>query len=157
MLKFTYHTPSGDLHVVHAAPKEHIERVLGPLTDKEYKAHVLSKIPKDASGLLEITEADVPTDRTYRNAWTLNKKKIVHNMRKARDIHIEQLRQRRAPKLAQLDIDWTRAFAKGDTKTAQVIEDKRQKLRDMPSLVREKVDACNNIEALKLVDFDELA
>ena len=46
----------------------------------------------------EIAEADIPTDKTYRDAWTFDGKSFGHNFAKAQEIHRGQVRaaERRA-------------------------------------------------------------
>lgn len=62
MLRYSYTRPDGGVSVVCAAPKEHIERVLGPLTDAQYVAHVKERsIPADATNVVELAaDDDVP-------------------------------------------------------------------------------------------------
>lgn len=157
MLKFAYHTPSGELHIVHAVPKDHLERVLGPLTDEEYKAHVIERaIPKDAVDVKEITAEKVPVDREYRNAWKLENNEITHCMSKSRVIHLDRLRQKRKEKLAQLDLEWMREFSKGNLDAAKAVEEKRQRLRDMPKDVKNQLDGASCIEELKEVSHEDL-
>lgn len=97
----------------------------------------------------QITEADVPTDRTFRNAWTLHNSTITHDMAKAREIHRDRLRRERAPKLSALDIEFQRALEAGsDTKA---ITAKKQVLRDAPNDPR--IDAAQTVEDLKKVEL----
>ena len=53
------------------------------------------------------------------------------NMSKARDIHIEKIRYARAPKLAELDVEFTKALETGSD-TAEIVS-KKQALRDAPA------------------------
>ena len=56
----------------------------------------------------EVDDAEIPTDRTFRNAWE-DSGKIGVNTPKAREIHKDRLRQIRAPLLAALDVEYQRA------------------------------------------------
>ena len=115
--------------VIVPAPKERLERELGPLTDEEYKAKIWSTVPSDAINPMEITLADVPTNRKLRNAWihdTDNKKAVIHPD-KARAV----IREKRNLKLDALD---SKAFSesrkpKGDL---TAINTEAQRLRDIP-------------------------
>ena len=93
--------------------------------------------------------SEIPKDRTYRNALTDTGTAIVHDMPTARAIHLEKLRQERAPRLAELDIEWSRAAATGGD--AQAVENERQALRDMPERKRAALDAAKTVDELKAV------
>jgi len=92
----------------------------------------------ESSGLTavswRVSDASVthPTDRTFRDAWTDDNPgdQVDVDMPKARTIHMNRIRVVRDAELAKLDIAWSRAMAKGVG--ADVIEAKRQKLRDLP-------------------------
>ncbi len=146
-MKIIYTRPDGGISVVHAAAKGDLERTLGPLTDEAYRAHVYERsIPKDATNVREVTASDIPTDRTFRNAW---KNDLTVDMVKAREIHRGKLRDDRAPLLAQLDVDYQRADEKGDTKAKQDIAKRKQDLRD--ATANPAIDAAATPEALKAV------
>lgn len=101
-----------------------------------------------------INPADIPQDRTYRNAWTDRGGKIDHDMGKARDIHRDRLRAARAPQLAQLDVDYQRADeVKDETRKAQIVAAK-QVLRDMPADPR--IEAAATVDDLKELTLEVL-
>lgn len=111
-----------------------------------YKGTIEEAIAKwpDASQVashLEITENDVPQDRTFRGAWQLSSGAISHNLTKVRD----KIRADRNLKLEEMD---KLAFAEsrkpnGDTVN---IDMEAQRLRDIPQDVR---FASNNLLDLK--------
>ena len=90
---------NGSVAIVTPAPKEIIERVLGSLTDAQYRAHVISRsIPDDATNLRFISDEDIPTNREFRDAWVdvteesridicceKAKEKVLADMREVRD------------------------------------------------------------------------
>lgn len=80
--------------------------------------------------VVQIDPATIPSDRTYRDAWTHDGKKFTHDMAKAREVHKGYIRLARKPMLEALDVEMTRAIASGDSKAVAAIEAKRQKLRD---------------------------
>jgi hypothetical protein len=87
-LKFSYTRPDGGVSIVHAVPKAHLERKLGPLTDAEYEAHVLKRsIPADA---IDVTKLPVdwtpPEDRTFRDAWKHDKGNVTVDLVRAKVI-----------------------------------------------------------------------
>ncbi len=78
-----------------------------------------------------VEDSAIPTDRSFRNAWKQNSKTIETDMTKAKEIHKTNIRTARAPKLAELDIEFQRALeTSADTST---IVAKKQTLRDAPS------------------------
>lgn len=97
---------------------------------------------------------EIPTDRKYRAAWTDTGAGISHDMGKARGICLARLRAQRNEKLAELDKDWMRASGQksGD---AELIEAKRQELRDFPQDVADTLNAAKDIEALKAIQLPE--
>ena len=85
------------------------------------------------SGLsYEIVEDSViPKDRSFRNAWKQNSKTIETDMTKAKEIHKDKIRIARAPKLAELDIEFQKALETSSSTTDIVA--KKQVLRDAPA------------------------
>ena len=78
---------------------------------------------RDASSLT------VPADRTFRGAWSFNGDAVEVDMTAARDIHKENLRAERAPRMDALDVDFMQALEAGNS-TTQIATDK-QTLRDI--------------------------
>ena len=96
-----------------------------------------------------IDPADIPADREFRNAWTLDGDKITHDMGKARVIKRDQLRAERAPLLAALDVEYQRADERGDKTAKTEVAAKKQALRDVPADPR--IAAATTPEELKAV------
>ena len=157
MLVFAYQTDEG-LVVVHPAPKADLERIFGEMNEEQYIAHVLKySIPEGIANVKQLTINDLPESRRFRNAWRLDEAgNVVHDMEKAKQIHLESLKFRREETLAKLDIKWSRAFAKGDFASAKEIEDRRQRLRDLPKDVFPHLDNCSNVDELVLVEHKDL-
>ena len=80
-----------------------------------------------------ITPADIPQDRTFRNAWQHDGRRIVHDMTKVRAIHLAHIRNARDAALAQLDKEYMRAHERDDTAMMKNIAQRKQALRDLPS------------------------
>ena len=90
----------------------------------------------------------VPTDRTFRGAWTYNEAVIEVDMAKARDIHKDNLRAERKPRLEALDVDYMKALEAGSGATADnAIASKKATLRDITDDYR--IAAASTPEALK--------
>ena len=100
-MKFVYTRPEdGGVSVVVPAPKADLEWVLGPLTDDEYRAHVLERsIPPDALNVREISDDDLP-DREFRNAWcdVTPESSIDIHSEKAKELALDKLRLKRQEK-----------------------------------------------------------
>ena len=94
----------------------------------------------------------VPTDRTFRGAWSFNGTAVDVDMAAARDIHKENLRAERKPRLDALDVDFMQALEAG-TSTTQIATDK-QTLRDITSDSR--IAAATTPDALKALDLATL-
>ena len=94
----------------------------------------------------------VPTDRTFRGAWSFNGDAVDVDMAAARDIHKENLRAERKPRLDALDVDFMQALEAG-TSTTQIATDK-QTLRDITDDAR--IAAATTPDALKALDLATL-
>jgi hypothetical protein len=104
-------------------------------------------------GWEEIEDENIVSDRTFRNAWiTKGGKKIDHDMNKAREIHREKLRAARVPILEKLDVDYIIADENNNSDEKNRIVKDKQRLRDITKDPR--IDAANNIEALKIIGIN---
>ena len=101
---------------------------------------------RDASSLT------VPTDRTFRGAWTFEGDAVEVDMAAARDIHKDNLRAERTPRMEQLDVDFMQALEAG-TSTTQIATDK-QTLRDITDDSR--IAAATTPDELKALDLATL-
>lgn len=101
-----------------------------------------------------VTEAELPPNRVYRNAWRHDGKKIYHDMPHARKIHLEQVRQARLEQLGKLDRDWMRATGRGGTAEAALIEAKREALRNLPTTL--PLESAKTVEELKALWPEDL-
>ena len=101
---------------------------------------------RDASSLT------VPTDRTFRGAWQFNGNVVEIDMNAARNIHKDNLRAERAPRLAALDVSYMKALEAGSG--AAEIAAQKQALRDVTSDAR--IGAAEDADALKALDLDTL-
>jgi hypothetical protein len=76
---------------------------------------------------------DLPTDRSFRNAWhdPDGKGPIQIDMERARDLHRDRLRQERVSLLADLDVAYMRADEADDAAAKRQITMRKQQLRDI--------------------------
>lgn len=101
----------------------------------------------------EIDPASVPTDREFRNAWTYNGKRFDHDIEKAREVHKDNLRARRAKLFERLDLEVSVATARGDSAEAARLENRRQKLRDITKDPR--IASAKSIADLRKIEVEE--
>lgn len=102
----------------------------------------------------EIAASDLPSDRTYRNAWTDDGKTVTHDMVKARSLHRDLMRAARIPRFAVLDVAYLRADEKGDADGKAAVAAQRQALRDVTAIAA--IDSAQTLEELAQVWPDVL-
>jgi hypothetical protein len=95
-----------------------------------------------------------PSDRTFRGAWQFSGNVIEVDMTAAREIHRDNLRTERAPRLADLDTAWFRAAETADTAAQADIATQKQALRDVTEDAR--IEAASTPEELKALTLDVL-
>ena len=92
-----------------------------------------------------VDAADVPTDRTFRDAWAQSGKTIAHNLDKCKSIGHDMRRAARAAEFAPLDVEVTIPAKAAQAETA------RQVVRDKYATMQFAIDAANNVDALKVI------
>lgn len=132
MKKIAYTRLDGGVSIVIPAPKEALEKVLGPLTDEQYEAHVRKRsIPTDAINVHDVEDESFLTDREFRDAWISNGSAILHNLEKAKDIQLKRIRLARESKLEVLDKEFMLAIERGDDVAKLKVTADKQTLRDI--------------------------
>jgi hypothetical protein len=104
----------------------------------------MKDIPEGAAYEI-VTTADIPSDRTFRNAWEKQGKAVSTNLTKAKGICHDKRRAKRAQEFAPLDVEAT-IPAK-----AQEAEAKRQQVRDKYATIQTNIDAATDVAALKTI------
>lgn len=96
-----------------------------------------------------ISDYDVPSERAFRDAWTVTEDStaISIDMEKAKEIWRNKIRDARKQSLIDLDAEYLRALETGGN--TETISAKKQLLRDAPS--DEGIDASTSPELLKFV------
>lgn len=146
-VRFAYQSADG-VAIVVAAPKADLERVLGRLTEDQYRRHVVERSIPAGHKYIELKDDwTPPDDRTFRGAWTLDGKAVTVDMPKARKLFLDRVREARVRKLEALDNEWMKATGQGRAADAVYVETERQALRDLPQTLN--VDAASTTEALK--------
>ena len=99
---------------------------------------------------LDASEYEVSSERTFRNAWTIDNPTsgvITVDMTKAREIWRDKIREARIPEFARLDAEFMKALETGADTSA--IAAQKQALRDAPA--DPAIDAATTPDELKLV------
>ena len=143
MKKIIYTRHDGGLSVVHPVINTVPERE--NITEEQALERALKKLPADAINPQVVDE--IPTDRTFRNAWKAGVGAVEHDMAKCREIHKDRLRVLRAPKLAAADVEFMKALEAGQP-TSQIVAYK-QALRDVTA--DPAIEAAKSPEELKAV------
>jgi hypothetical protein len=140
MKKIIYTRPDGGLSVVHP-----VRNTLGETltTDAEIEQRAWDKLPADAINPQFVEAAEIPTDRTFRNAWKAEAGNVAVDMGKAKDLTKDRLRNERKPLLEAQDVAFQRALETG-ADTLNIVKEK-QRLRD----ITKQVDALDSLDELK--------
>lgn len=146
MRKIIYQRPDGGVSIVTPALNQNDPE---GWTEADSEQRAWDKLPADAINPKFVDAADIPTDRTFRNAL---KPDLTFDMGKAVEIHKDKLRQLRKPLLEALDIEYQIADEKGQDKS--IITAKKQALRDVTD--DPAIYAAQTPEKLKIVLPDAL-
>lgn len=123
-MKIAYKRPDGGVSIVIAAPKDQLQKSMGPMTDAQYEEFVKEKlIPENAQNITYVSDAEIPKDKTFRNAWDIVDGKITVDLPKARQVHMAKIRYARNKKLNELDVETLKGVD---------VQDQKQVLRDIP-------------------------
>ena len=103
-------------------------------------------VDKDGNQI-DASTATVPSDRHFRDAWTLNGKVISEDMTAAKVIFKDKIREVRKELLEEEDVVYMKALEADDAsaKTASVA--KKKALRDAPAA--SAIDSADTIAKLK--------
>ena len=82
---------------------------------------------------IDASTATKPSDRHFRNAWSIKDKVISEDITEAKKIFQEEIRQVRQPLLAEQDTLFMKALEDGDSSAQSSIKTKKQALRDAPA------------------------
>jgi len=82
---------------------------------------------------IDASTATIPSDRHFRNAWTLNGKVISEDMTEAKKIFQDKIREVRKPLLEEQDTLFMKALEDDDSSAQSTIKTKKKALRDAPA------------------------
>ena len=84
--------------------------------------------------LIETSKAtSKPSDRHFRNAWTLSGTVISEDMTTAKTLFKDKIREVRKPLLETQDVLFMKAMEDGDSSEQSTIASKKKELRDAPA------------------------
>ena len=87
---------------------------------------------KDGNSINAST-ATVPSDRHFRNAWSLSGKVISEDMTEAKKIFQDKIREIRKPLFEEQDALFMKALEDSDSSAQSTIKTKKKALRDAPA------------------------
>ena len=90
-------------------------------------------IDKNGSSIEQSDITSKPSDRHFRNAWTLSGTVISEDMATAKTIFKDKIREVRKPLLEAQDVLFMKAMEDGDSTEQSTIATKKKELRDAPA------------------------
>ena len=103
-------------------------------------------VDKDGNSIAA-ADATVPSDRLFRNAWTLSGSTITEDLTTAKTLFKEKVREARTPLLAAQDVAYMKALEEDDTDAQTAAKNAKKALRDAPAA--SAIANAANIGALK--------
>ena len=103
-------------------------------------------VDKDGNSIAA-ADATVPSDRLFRDAWTLSGSTITEDLTTAKTIFKAKIREARTPLLAAEDVVYMKALEDADTDAQAASVAKKKKLRDAPAA--SAITNASSISALK--------
>ena len=103
-------------------------------------------VDKDGNSI-EASTATVPSDRHFRNAWTLSGKVISEDMTVAKKIFQDKIREVRKPLLEAEDVVYMKALEADDASAKTASVNKKKALRDAPAA--SAISSADTIAKLK--------
>tara|TARA_S200002703_G_scaffold104561_1_gene90722 strand:+ start:568 stop:1017 length:450 start_codon:yes stop_codon:yes gene_type:complete len=94
-----------------------------------------------------VEDAQVPTDRSFRDAWALSDGSIQVDMTKAKDLMRDKIREVRKDLLASEDVEFMRAVETANAYAQAASAARKQALRDAPSA--SAISNASDVTALK--------
>ena len=103
-------------------------------------------VDKDGNSIVA-SDATVPSDRLFRNAWSLSGSTITEDLTAAKVIFKDKIREVRTPLLAAEDVVYMKALEEDDSSAKSASVTKKKALRDAPAA--SAIANAANIGALK--------
>ena len=90
-------------------------------------------VDKDGNSIETSKATSKPSDRHFRNAWTLSGTVISEDMTTAKTIFKDKIREVRKPLLEAQDVLYMKAIEDGDSSAQSTVATKKKELRDAPA------------------------
>ena len=97
-------------------------------------------VDKDGNSIETSKATSKPSDRHFRNAWTLSGTVISEDLATAKTMFKDKIREVRKPLLEAQDVAYMKALESGSSSAQTTAKNEKTKLRDAPC--NEKV-SCN--------------
>ena len=108
----------------------------------------MTTIISDKDGnLIEASSATIPSDRHFRDAWTLSGSTITEDLTTAKTLFKEKIREARTPLLVAQDVAYMKALEEDDSDAQTAAKNAKKALRDAPAA--SAITNAANIGALK--------
>ena len=88
---------------------------------------------KDGKSIETSKATSKPSDRHFRNAWTLSGTVISEDMTTAKTMFKDKIREVRKPLLEEQDVLFMKAMEDGDSTEQSTIASKKKEFRDAPA------------------------
>jgi hypothetical protein len=89
-------------------------------------------VDKDGNSIAA-SDATIPSDRYFRNAWLLSGKTITEDLTASKVIFKDKIREIRKPLLEAEDVVYMKALEAGDSSAQSASVAKKKALRDAPA------------------------
>jgi hypothetical protein len=93
-----------------------------------------------------VDEADIPSDRYFRNAWVMGDCCVEHDLDKCKEIGHDYRRQQRAEDFKPYDEVIAKQIPGADATAA---EDARQQIRDKYALIQDVIEGASTPDEIK--------
>ena len=103
-------------------------------------------VDKDGNSI-DASKATVPSDRHFRNAWSLSGTTITEDMTEAKKLFQAKIREVRTPLLELEDVVYMKALEDADSDAQAASVAKKKKLRDAPAA--SAISSADTIAKLK--------
>ena len=90
-------------------------------------------IDKDGKSISKDDASSMPSNRHFRDAWTLSGTVISEDMTTAKTIFKDKIRDVRKPLLEAQDVLYMKAIEDGDSSAQSTVATKKKELRDAPA------------------------
>ena len=130
MKRIIYHNETGGVSII--IPTESVELALKDVPEG---------VPYEI-----VDEADIPSDRYFRNAWKMGDCCVEHDLDKCKEIGHDRRRQQRAEEFAPYDEVIAKQIPGADATAA---EETRQQIRDKYALIQDVIEGASTPDEIK--------